>query len=308
MMVSPKSRRKLAVLLCVLVFVSIGVLVSSCSRQSNEAAIEMHKRLAGELQNNRLYQAAVDEYTKVLAYDDLDVKQRANICYLIGRLYFDDIRDYASAAAYFVRAREYDPEGSFMQEASKNLVASLEKLGNIVDAKRQLAAATDIDPQPRAGGDVAVARIGDRQIWLSNIDDQIASLSPDIQKRLLTREAKLEFIRQYVGIELLYEAAVREDYLSNPEIQRQQEHMVKQLLVNKYVVDKVMPQVRADSLDVKNYYQANKDTRYKGEPYDSVRAQVFMDYQNEKAESAYSDYIARLAQTQRVEFLDQNVK
>jgi hypothetical protein len=307
MMFAPRGGHGMTAGLCVCLMAA-GLIAGSCTRQSHEAEIEMHKRLAGELQNNRLYQAAVDEYKAVLAYDDLDAGQRANICYLIGRLYFDNIHDYGEAAAFLVRAREYDPDGSFMQEASKSLVASLEKLGNIVDAKRQLDAATDIDAQPRAAGDVAVAKIGDREIWLSSIEDQIASLSPDVQKRLLTREAKLEFVRQYVGVELLYEAAVREDYLSDPETQRQQEKMLKQLLVNKYVVDKVIPQVRVDSLDVKNYYQANKDVRYKGQPYDSVRAQVFMDYQNDKAESAYSDYIARLAQTQRVEFFDQNVK
>jgi hypothetical protein len=304
---SPLYRYRLTILLLASALVC-GLLVISCTQQNRDRDIDMHKRLAGELQNNRLYQASVDEYLKILAYDNVDVKQRANVCYLIGRLYFDNLHDYSSAAAYFVRAREYDPEGSFIQEASKNLVASLEKLGNIVDAKRQLDAATDIEPTPRAAGDVAVAKIGDREVWLSSVDDQIRSLPTDVQKRLLTREARLEFIRQYVGMELLYQAAVREDYLSNPEIQRQQEKMVKQLLVNKYVVDKVIPQVRADSSDVKNFYQANKDVRYKGQPYDSVRAQVFMDYQNDKAESAYSDYIARLAQAQRVEFYDQNVK
>ncbi len=285
-----------------------AVLFVSCGTVDHSAQIAQHKKLAGELHSNRLYHAAVDEYRRVLDFDELDGKQRANICYLVARTYFEDIKDYRNAAAFYLRAREYDPEGSFMSEASRNLVASLEKLGNVIDAKRQLSNATALDREAASTDDVAVAKIGDRTIWLSEIEDQIAALPPEAQKQFVSRASRIEFVRQYVGVELLHAAAMREDYLADPDIQKQQEQMVKQLLVNQFVVDKVIPQVQVDSLDVHNFYVANKDSRYNGVPYDSVRAKVFLDYQNEKAESAYSEYIARLAKAERVEFLDHNVK
>jgi hypothetical protein len=115
-------------------------------------------------------------------------------------------------------------------------------------------------------------------------------------------------MHQYVGVELLYNAAIREDYLSDPEIQRQQEKMLKGLLVDRFVSEKVLPKIQVDSLDVRNFYEANRTDRYGDKPYDSVRGQVLMEYQSEKAEAAYSDYIEGLAKAENVKFYDQNMQ
>ncbi|MBU0982932.1 MAG: hypothetical protein KKA42_03615, partial [candidate division Zixibacteria bacterium] len=156
-----------------LLIMAIGILAlsaGSCTSVDYSEQVEQHRRMAGELQNNRLYGAAVEEYRAILSYNGVDTPTRANINYLIARLYFENLKDYENAAAYYVRAKELDPEGSFATQATKNLVASLEKLGNVIDAKRQLDEATDIDNTPREPGDIAVAQIGDRSIWLSDID------------------------------------------------------------------------------------------------------------------------------------------
>jgi len=291
-----------------LLAVSLAMLVAACGGVDHADRVKQHKVLAGELQNNRLYEAAIDEYGKILIYDDVDNNQRANISYLIARLYFEDLKDYQNAAAWYIRAREYDPEGSFVIEASKNLVASLEKLGNVFDARRQLSAATDIDNEPRTKDDVAVAEVGGRKIWRSEIEDYIAAMPPQAQEQLVSREARIQFLHQYIGVELLYNAAVREDYLSDPEIQRQQEKMLRGLLVDRFVAEKVMPGIQVDTLDVRNYYLANKSGRYGDKPYDSVRSQVFIDYQSEKAEAAYAEYIEGLARAEGVQFFEQNVQ
>jgi len=287
---------------------AVAVGCSSCQQGGPKFDIEQTKKLAGELRDTKLYRAAIDEYRAVLDRGDLDNKQRGNICYLIGRIYFEDLKEYENAGGYYVRAKEYDPEGSYADDASRNLVACLEKLGHMVDAKRQLSAAANVSGQPRDAGDVAVAKIGGEPIWRSDVEKQMQSLPADIQKQLLTAEAKRNFVRQYVGAELMYRAAKREGYDRDPEILSRQEQVAKTLLVQKYVVDKVMPEVKIDTVDVRNFYSANRAERYKNAPYDSVRAQVFMDYQSEKAQSAYGDYINRLASGEQVEFLDQNIK
>jgi len=141
----------------------LGILVS-CGNSDHAERVEDHKRLAAELKNNRLFEAAIEEYQMALESSSLSDQERASINYLIARVCYENIRDYENAAAYYVRAREYDPEGSFMGEASKNLVASLEKLGNLVDASRQLSAATDLVDQQADSGDVIVASIGGRSV------------------------------------------------------------------------------------------------------------------------------------------------
>ncbi len=305
-MISLSSRAR--PMIGIILLAAAAVLLGACGQADHTARIDKHKRLAGELSSNALYQAAIDEYHKVLAYDDVADRQRANICYLIARVYFEDMKDYRQAAAYYIRAREYDPEGSFASEASKNLVASLEKLGNVLDARRQLGAAASIDHQPTDDSDVIVARLGGRDVWLSEVEAQIALLPADLQTRLVDPAAKQQYVHQYVGVELLYNAAVREDYLADPEVQRQKEQIVKRLLVDRFVAEKVMPQVTLDTVDVRNYYAANKDSLYNGAPYDSVRAQAFRDYQTVKAETVYNEYIMKLAEAEKVEFLDHNIR
>ncbi|MCK4461693.1 MAG: hypothetical protein KAW46_07795, partial [candidate division Zixibacteria bacterium] len=94
----------------------------------------------------------------------------------------------------------------------------------------------------------------------------------------------------------------------DPEIKSQQRLLLRRLLVDKYVLDKVMPQVSIDTNDVRNFYLANKDEKYDQVPYDSVKAQVFLDYQAQKANAAFSDYITKLSKVEKVEFYDQNVR
>lgn len=296
---------KYALSLIALLVIVVG---SSCQKSGQTIDVEQTKKLAGELRDNKLYRGAIDEYRTLLDHAELDDSQRGNICYLIGRIYFEDLREYENAATYYVRAKEYDPNGSYLGEASRNLVACLEKLGHMVDAKRELNTSANLVSQPKTAGDVAVAKIGGEAIWRTDLEKQIQSLPPEVQKQLLTPDAKKQFLRQYVGMELMFRAAKREGYDRDPEIQQRQEQLVKNLLVQKYVVDKVMPEVRIDTADVRNFYLAQRSERYRNAPYDSVKAQVFLDYQNEKAESAFSEYVNKLAAGEQVEFLDQNIR
>ena len=188
------------------------------------------------------------------------------------------------------------------------LIASLEKLGHIVDAKRELNALADVSPEDRPDGDVPVALISEDTVWLSEVDAQIQTLPPQVQQQFLQPETKTEFVRQYVGAELLYQAAVREGYDRNATMIKNRELLFKRLLVEKFVGDKVMPEVKIDTADVRNYYLANKVSIYEDKPYDSVRYQVYMDYQTVKAEAAYTEYIGRLVQSENVRFIDDNIR
>lgn len=300
-------RRTIAhsLILMTLLFTSVIV---ACKSGPSQADIDRHKKLASELRDEKLYSAAVEEYKKILDEPGLENSVRANINYLIAKLYYENIQDYEQAAAYYVRARSLDPKGSFINEASRNLVTSLEKMGRMLDAGRELNAATNIDAQPASDSDVIVAKVGNQPIYLSEIDEQIQSLPADAQKSFRDPAKKIEFVHQYVGVELLYHAALRQQYDKDKDIKKRMRLLEKRLLVDKYVLDNVMPTVHIDTTDVKNFYEANKDSKYNGAPYDSVKADVFLDYQNEKTEAAYSDYIGQLAQSEKVEFLDQNVK
>jgi len=295
--------------LTILTLTLAALFLSACSgsQSSSSSELEIRKNMAGELRDNKLYKAAIEEYQKILESGKIEIAEQANINYLIARIYFDDVKDFEQAAAYYLRAKTLNPDASFAGEASRNLVTSLEKMGRMIDAKRQLDAMTEIDKAPNQKGDVAVARIGGVPIWLSDIEERIQSLPPDVQKSLQNTQAKREFARQYVGTELLFRAAIRENLNEDPEIKTKERLIHKNLMIEKYLLDKVIPEIKIDTLDVKNFYKANAE-RYDKKPYDSVRAQVFLDYQNEKTQAAYIEYISKLAAVEKVEFLDGNIK
>ncbi len=282
-------------------------LVSGCNGGGAKIDVEKTKKIAGELRDNKLFTAAIEEYESILEDGGLDNAQKGNICFLVAKVYFEDLKDFENAAAWYVRAREYDPNGSFVSEASQNLVTSLEKIGHHLDARRELGAATDIDATPAVPGDVPVAKIGDKTIYRSEVEKQIQSLPEQSQRQITSKESKREFLRQYVGVELMYRAALREGMDKDPEIAQQKEQMLKSMVVQKYLSEKVFPGLKVEAEDVHNFYLANKDTRYDNKPFDSVKQQVMMDYQSQKAQSAYAEYLDNLAKAEKVEFLDQNL-
>jgi hypothetical protein len=271
--------------------------------------IQIEKNLAGELADNNLYRASIEEYNRILAEPVLDNATRANINYLIARIYFENLFDYENAAAHYVRARSLNPDGSFYDEAGKNLIFSLEKMGRVIDAKRELDRTVNID-SVRAGekGKIVVARVGDSPIFLSDIDAEIQNLPPEAQKKYLDKKGKMEILQQFVGMELMYRDALREGMEKNSELLRRQKNLEKQLVVEKYIREKILPQVNIDTSDVRNFYLANKKERYGDKPYDDIKASVLMDYQQEKSQQAFSDYIAKLAAVEKVQILEENVR
>ena len=288
--------------------VVVILLMAGCSQAPDYSkAIAMHKKLAADLVDNRLYQSAVDEYKEILALPGLDEKTRANIYYLIGKIYFENLQEYQNAAGYYVRANSLDPDGSFSQEASKNLVTSLEKMGRMMDASRELSSLTSIDTTAPEPGDVKVASINDDPIWLSQLDDAIQQLPASMQKQYRTHAEKAKFLRQYVAAEMMYRAALREGYDKDPEIKKQYDAMLHDLLVSKYLSEKVMKNQKIDTSDVHNFFLANKDSLYAGKDYKDVRSQVYQDYKTRKAQETLSSYLEKFMQAEKVKFYDENV-
>ncbi|RKX19851.1 MAG: hypothetical protein DRP51_06695 [Candidatus Zixiibacteriota bacterium] len=266
------------------------------------------KSLAGELADNNLYQAAIDEYKTVLDNPGLENETRANINYMIGRIYFDNLADYENAAACYIRARRLNPEGSFYDEAGRKLIACLEKMGRILDAKRELDKTVNIDSiYTEHEGETVIAKIGDKPVFMSDIEENIQNLPPQMQEKFLSRESKLEALNGYIGVELIYRAAVREGYISNPEIVKLSERITKQAVVDSYLQEKVMKNVTIDDNDLHNYYLANKDDKYNGKEFEDVNEQVYRDYQAEKTRQAFQDYVNKLAAVENVQIFEEKI-
>ncbi len=289
-----------------LIIMAYLMIIISNSSKSREYKTE--KDLAGELADNNLYKASIEQYVKILNDPKLDATTGANIHYLIAKIYYEDLLDYENAAAHYVMARSLNPNGSFNDEAGKNLITCLEKMGRMVDAKRELDKEANIIPPEKGGGGAILARIGSDPIYMSDVDEAIQNLPPEMQKNYLTREGKLQMLNQYIATELMYKAAVREGMDRDASINKQKKQLEKQLVVEKYATGKILPQINIDTTDVHNYYLANKKDKYGDKSYDDVKTQVIMDYQQAKSQRAFADYIAKLAAMEKVQIFEENIK
>ena len=279
------------------------------SGSSSSDDYSTQKSMAGELADNNLYQASIDEYKSILDNPILENEVRANLNYMIGRIYFDNLSDYKNAAAFYIKARSLNPNGSFYDEAGRNLIACMEKMGRILDAKRELDKAVNIDSvYSEHSSETVIAKIGDKPVFMSDIKENIQNLPPQMQKEFLSKESKIDALNGYIGVELVYRAAVREGFNTNPELVKLTDRITKQAVVERYLQENVISDITIDDNDVLNYYQANKETKYKNNEFDTVKEQVYRDYQGEKSKQAFQNYVNKLASVENVQIFEEKIK
>jgi tetratricopeptide (TPR) repeat protein len=290
--------------------VLLAYFVFGVTGKNETANHDIEKSLAGELADNNLYEASIEEYQNILRDQSLDLDIRANINYLIGKTYFDNLSDYEKAAAYFVRARSLHPDGSFYDEAGRNLITCLEKMGRMLDARRELDRSVNIDSAYAAhDGQDAVAKINDMPIFLSDVEEGLQMLPPEIQSEYyVSKDKKLEAVENYIGNELIYRAAVREGADKDPEVARLIDRITKQAVVERFIRQKVLADLQFDESDIMNYYTVNKEAKYSSKSFEEIAEQVYRDYQQDKAQQAFNDYVTKLMAVEQVQIFKEKLK
>ena len=219
------------------------------------------REYASKLRSEGLINQAISAYEEYLAKGGVDSETRANIYYVIGTM-FMDAKNYEDALAYFYKAEIVYPDGSFKKDIGVNIVTVLENMGRGLDAgyvlqERTVLSSQDIKKKPR--GEI-VAKIGKREIAMGEINDAMEKLPSWLSEQYKKDELrKLEFLQQYVFIELLYDKGKKLQYGKSPEIRERIEEATKQFVVAKVVEDEIKKKVKFDSSDIKLYYEANKD-------------------------------------------------
>jgi len=216
--------------------------------------------------NQGLYEKAIDSYEKYINSAGLALEKKSNLSYIIGNIYMDNMSDYSNALANFVRAKVYYPTNSNISEINRKIVACLEKLGKSVDAEREMSKATSLTGQEKEEAskpkenDIIIAKIGDRKITLGEIDKEIEKFSMPVRDAFKEKGKKLEFLRQYIAGELLYDSAKRRGLDNDKKLIEAFDFSKKQLMINKLVEEEVDSKLEEPTEeDFKSYYEANKD-------------------------------------------------
>lgn len=301
----------------------IALLLAGCQGASKPSlSAEKKRELANALYTQELYSQAIGEYQDYLRSYPLDEKEQANISYQVANIYFERLKDYENALAYFIRAKTLDPESNIQSQVSKKIVECLERMHRSTDARQVVAQASALDesqkPQPRPGE--VLARIGEREITSGDLAYQIKQLPEYLQGQFQSPEAQKEFLRQYIAQELLYDSAKRKGLDQDKEVIEGVFQAQKALMSQKLLEEEIEAEAglgNYNNSDVETYYKANRE-RYaekddKGnvkriKPFPEVAQQAARDFMQEKRQQAYQRIIERLMKAEQVIVYEDKIK
>jgi peptidyl-prolyl cis-trans isomerase C len=303
-----------------LVSAVLGVLSLACSSSDpQQPDPEQMRQYASDLLNRDLYEQAVEQYSQYLSRYDISEREQANIHYIIANTYFDRIKDYERALSIYLKIKHFYPESPLMDEVNKRIVACLERLERSTDAQQALQETVQADAprqqQKRPGA--VVARIGDRDITLGDLEYELDQLPPSVQAQFSGVEKKAEFLREYVATELLYDTAKRAGLDDDPEVIEGAFQSKKMLMVRKLIQDRVAGTVEIDDKEIELYYKAHKEryaeTNEEGEitrqpSLSEVQEQVARDLYEERYTEAYQKLVRQMMQAENVEFYKNRIQ
>lgn len=300
--------------------VLIMILIVGCSKQMEpNLNKDQARNYANELYNRQLFKQSAAEYERYLNSYQLDDNEQANISYMIGDIYFERLRDYENALAYYIRIKYLHPKEELRKQVDKKIVACLERLERTEDAEQTLKESTSLDPtavQKKRPGAI-VARIGSREITQGDIDFELSQLPQNIRPQFNSKDKKLEFLNQYILTELLYKSAQNMGLDKDNEVIEAAFQAKKGIMVQKYLQDQIRKEVKIEPADVELYYRANKDKYTEKDkdgkvvhekPFEEVQQQVAQDLMIERQQDVYQRMVERLMRAEGVQVYDDVLK
>lgn len=214
---------------------------------------------ANKLLSKGLKGEAAEVFEEYLSTVRLQAKDEASLLYKLGSIYME-LYKYERALKSFYKAEMLQPKAEFVQEMNQKIIEALENLGMSAQARYELEARTSLGQEKEIKGKV-VARIGKKDITDAQIDEALKNAPQWMRKSLEEPERRLEFIRNYVGQEVLYTKAKRLGLDTKEETRQTLEQLKKQIVVEQFLgkeiqekLDKITPE------DIKLYYEANRDS------------------------------------------------
>jgi tetratricopeptide (TPR) repeat protein len=306
--------------LIALLIVSFMLLMMGCNRDNQpNISKEKARNFANELYNRQLFKQSAEEYARYLQLYKLENNEQANISYTVGDIYFERLKDYENALAFYIRAKYFNPKEDLKKSINKKIVACLERLERTEDAKQTLTESTSLEPdkvKKKRPGKV-VALIGTRQVTQGDIDFELSQLPPELQSQYQKKEMKVQFLRQYILTELLYDSAKRKGIEKDTEVIDAAFQAKKGIMVRKYLQDEIQSKVTITPEDVELYYNANTEkyaekdkdgniTQQKS--FQEVQQQAAQDYAIQKQQQVYDDLAQKLMRAEGVKIYDDVLK
>jgi hypothetical protein len=303
----------------IFMIVLIGVLFSCSDQQRPMLDAEKKVSLANNYYNNELYHAAIKEYMDYVQNYPIEQNKQANIYYQIANIYFERLNDYEKALENYLRIKYLYPESNLQSDIGKRIVNCLERLERSQDAQRILDRETALKPdavkEHKPGA--VIAKIGNKEITQGDLDFEIEQLPPYLKSQLQSRDSKIEFLRQYLAEELLYDSAKRKDLDKDKEIIEGTFRAKKGLMAQKILREEIQKMISIEQSDIELYYKANKE-KYaekdkdgnvvRQKSFQESAQQVAQDLFQERQQEAYQKLLERLMKAENVTIFEKKIQ
>ena len=270
------------------------------------------RMLAAKLLTEGLREQAVEAFERYIARGEVSSSEVANVSYIMGKAMMEEGR-YEEALGYFYRAELADGGSKAGAEARRAVVVCLERLGRMVDARYALDRETALQ---RSGATqevrgVVVAKVGDEEITMGEVNDYIQRMPAGRQKEMDTVRGREEVLRQIVMERLLYKRGQMAGIDRSAEVKKRVAEIERQMVVEQVMKEEMERRVKVTDEEVRKYYEGNTGRFGKVEwgtngvvnvpRFEVVRGEVERAYWAEKEREAVEKMLEEMMKAYRVE-------
>ena len=308
---APDKTARALLIVNLLAVLALGAFFWTRSRAAGDGdprSAEHAREVASKLKSAGALDEAAVLYETYLETTDAPAETKASVAYSLGATYLEDGR-YEKALRWFYEAESLGV-GELADQLSKKIVHTLERLGRYHSAKAVLESrvALDSPPAARSEDDPVVARLGDEEIYRSQVLGVLDDLPPEAAQQFGGAQQRGELLEKYVADELLWRKAVKLEYDKDPQVRRSYEALLKQLAISKFVEREVVTKIEVDPADLENFFEANRSKYEKeGETLEQMPPEVERDYRMSKVQSAYQGVIDSELKTEDVELFPERM-
>jgi tetratricopeptide (TPR) repeat protein len=278
-----------------------------------DSAAAHRREVAAKLKAAGVLDPAAELFAEYLETSGDPPEKRARVAYSLANTYLER-GSYEQALRWLYEAETWGA-GDLTGEVDQRIVETLERLGRPHAAQAALESRTALgngtEPTQRSSDDPVVARVGAEEIYRSDVQRALDQLPPQAAQALQAPDRRRELLQKVVADRLLWRKAVKLGYDRDPEVQRQEAEVLRQLAVGRLVEREVLANLTVDETDLRTFYQAHQQ-RYQRPPenegdepqtlpFEQVRRQVEQDYRQVKAQAAYQEMVETELSTADVE-------
>jgi parvulin-like peptidyl-prolyl isomerase len=217
-----------------------------------------YRKLGNTLQAAGLLKMSVRAFEKSLQMSSEPNFQKAKVAYSLGEL-FENSGNLEESLNWYYQVELFDPNSSVTKSAQKKVVSLLERLGKSHAAKQALSEATSLEKEEDKNKGQVLARVGQRQIYIHDLNEALDTLPEQLRKQAEGRQGKLAILQKLVAEEILSQKAKRLSLHEKPSHRRQMEQLERQLLASQVIKEEIGKNIKVDPSDLKNYFEANQE-------------------------------------------------